>query len=134
MGNSQIQDSHLASVQLSVNTLPSDTRGLIEDGCHSFNELYHYRMLYNAMLFNQWSTQQLFNVHKSIRHYDGGLCFDGYYFIVVALLPTGQITNHYPMKDWNLFKVKETDKALYEYDGHTPQDVVQRITDFINSY
>jgi hypothetical protein len=35
------------------------------------------------------------------------------------MLPTGLISNHYEAKDWDLFKIPEVDKALYEYDGQT---------------
>jgi hypothetical protein len=31
----------------------------------------------------------------------------------------GQITNHYKLEDWDLFKIPETEKALVKFDGHT---------------
>ena len=120
------------------------------DGYHTFDELYEFRKMYNAALFNEWAKISVnnpnyiiddnchqpylpkFNVHKSWRHYDGELCFGGGWFIVVALLPTGQISNHYEAKDWNLFKIPETETAKYPFDGHTPQDVLQRLKDLTN--
>lgn len=60
--------------------------GKISDGFHSFDELYHYRMLYNAAFFN--SLEGKYEVHKSYRHSDGELCFGGGWFIVMAYLPT----------------------------------------------
>lgn len=42
--------------------------GKISDGFHSFDELYHYRMLYNAAFFN--SLEGKYEVHKSYRHSD----------------------------------------------------------------
>lgn len=115
--------------------------GHISDGYHSFDELYDFRKVYNAALFNEWAShltttkehgQALFNVpkydvHKSLRHHDGDLCFGGGWFIVVAVLPTGQISNHYKIDDWDLFKVPEVEKAKYKFDGHTPQDVLDRL-------
>ena len=68
-----------------------------------------------------------YNVHKSWRHSDGELCFGGGWFIVSAMLPTGLISNHYQAEDWDLFKVPEVEKALYEFDGHTSQDVLHRL-------
>ena len=68
-----------------------------------------------------------YNVHKSWRHHDGELCFGGDWFIVSAMLPTGLISNHYKAEDWDLFQVPEVEKALYEFDGHTPQDVLERL-------
>src|SRR5690606_12891515 len=71
------------------------------DGYHTFAELYHYRMLYNAALFNEWAAAGLYDVHKSVRHSDGSTCFGGRWFVVYAQLPTGQISNHYEIAtDW----------------------------------
>jgi hypothetical protein len=97
------------------------------DGYHTFKELYAFRKAYNAALFNEWGLTGKFQVHKSWRHHDGELCFGGGWFIVVAVLPAGQISNHYEAKDWDLFKVQETDKALFEFDGHTGADVIARL-------
>ena len=87
------------------------------DGYHTFKELYEYRKLYNAGMFNLLPKN--FNVHKSKRHSDGELCFGGGWFIVMATLPTGQISNHYELKDWDLFKCEERELAD-EWDGRTP--------------
>lgn len=96
------------------------------DGYHTFKELYEFRLLYNAHLFNEWAEQGKYDVHKSKRHSDGNPCFDGTWFIVVAQLPTGQISNHYQMKDWELFKIPERPVGAV-WDGHTPQDVATRL-------
>lgn len=56
--------------------------GEVSDGFHTFDELYHYRMLYNAAFFN--SLEGKYDVHKSYRHADGELCFGGGWFIVPA--------------------------------------------------
>ena len=127
----------------------------VSDGCHTFGQLYDCRLAYNAALFNEWAkeyTEEInlykktrrselhpeirqhldnlkpkYKVHKSIRHYDGELCFGGGWFIVVAVLPTGQITNHYKVEDWDLFKIPEKAEALVEFDGHTTDDVITRL-------
>lgn len=104
-----------------------EDKGLISDGYHTFNELYEFRKVYNAALFNEWHNQGKYEVHKSYKHSDGELAFGGGWFIVVAILPTGQISNHYESKDWDLFKVKEVDKAIYDFDGHTSEDVLTRL-------
>jgi hypothetical protein len=100
------------------------------DGFHTFAELYEYRLLYNAGLFNSWFTQSRYDVHKSLRHHDGERPFDGPWFIVVAQLPTGQISNHYRQKDWSLFRIPERQRAA-EWDGHTPADVARRLREFL---
>jgi hypothetical protein len=101
--------------------------GEISDGHHTFNELYTFRKVYNAALFNEWAAQGKHGVHKSLRHSDGEECFGGGWFIVSAELPAGQISNHYELADWDLFKVPERSTAA-EFDGHTPQDVIARLT------
>ncbi len=93
------------------------------DGYHTFKELYEFRKVFNAVLFNEWASQGKYSVHKSIRHGDGELAFGGGWFIVMATLPTGQISNHYEMKDFELFQCEEREKAD-EWDGHTAQDVL----------
>lgn len=100
---------------------------LLSDGYHTFKELYEFRMMYNAALFNSWAKQGLYETHKSYRHYDGEECFGGGWFIVVAILPTGQISNHYRNEYWDLFRLEEVDKAKYEFDGHTGKDVIDRL-------
>jgi hypothetical protein len=129
---------------IKLGTIKMEINGNTSDGYHTFNELYEFRKVYNAALFNEWAKQQVrnprwasednqpvtlpkYDVHKSWKHYDGEPCFDGGWFIVVAVLPTGQISNHYEAKDWNLFKIPETEKAKYEFDGHTSQDVINRL-------
>lgn len=99
----------------------------ISDGYHSFKELYEFRMMYNAALFNEWAITDKYKVHKSYHHFDGEECFGGGWFIVVAVLPDGQITNHYKNKHWDLFKLPFHSKALFEYDGHNGADVLSRL-------
>jgi len=97
--------------------------GEASDGYHTHNELYNYRKLYNALLFNEWHLAGRFNVYKSLRHYDGNLCFGGGWFVVVAETPHGQITNHYEVCDWDMFDIPAFETVRVEYDGHTPADV-----------
>lgn len=96
------------------------------DGYHTFKELYEFRKVYNAALFNEWAMQGKYHVHKSMKHSDGELCFGGGWFIVVAMLPAGQISNHYKMEDWDMFRIPELEKA-FSFDGHTSQDVIDRL-------
>ena len=133
----------------------SNEKQFISDGYHSFEELYTFRKLYNALLFNEWAKspklitkfvktekglvkeivsdkQYTYDVHKSLKHHNGELCFGGGWFIVVAILPSGQITNHYKIEDWDLFKIPEYSKAKYEFDGHSSKDVIERLLLTIN--
>jgi hypothetical protein len=101
------------------------------DGYHTFDELYSFRKAYNVALFNEWAANEKHHVHKSWRHHDGDLCFGGGWFIVVAVLPSGQISNHYAAKDWDLFRIPVTDCALFEFDGHTSEDVISRLSSYV---
>lgn len=101
------------------------TDGSTSDGHHTFDELYFYRMLYNAHAAHGWLAQGI-PVVKSWRHADGEECFGGGWFIVTATLPAGQVSNHYESKHWGLFKVPEVDLPP-EWDGHTPEDATARL-------
>lgn len=107
----------------------------ISDGHHTFKELYRYRMLYNAALFNEWYKDNKYDVHKSLKHSDGQYCFsqnggmEGW-FIVIAHLPTGQISNHYRIENWYLFNIEDRELSA-EYDGHTPEIVADRLERFL---
>ena len=109
-------------------------KGNISDGYHTFNELYEYRLLYNAGFFNELAKQGRIDVHKSRLHSDGEVPFgDENWFIVMAELPTGQISNHYEMKDWDLFQIPVKEKAN-QWDGHSPKDVAERLRSFLSQF
>lgn len=111
-------------IQLSQDTGNGFDSGEISDGYHTFNELYEFRKMYNAALFNEWFDNGKYGVIKSLKHHDGEDCFGGGWFIVVAMLPSGQISNHYKLKDWDLFKCTPVEKSPYKFDGHTGKDVI----------
>lgn len=103
---------------------------LDSDGFHTFNELYRHRAALTAVLLYELAPLRRYDVHKSWRHSDGELCFGGDWFIVVAQLPAGQISYHYPATDWEMFRIPERDRA-FEFDGHTPDDVVARLESYV---
>lgn len=142
----------VAGINKLIQELPSEERSKVSDSYHTIEELYNFRKVYNAALFNEWASRTQmtttrthkpgdygatfedtvvwnpkYDVHKSWKHHDGELCFGGDWFIVVAVLPTGQISNHYYKDDWNLFKLPVVNKAKYEFDGHTNNDVLNRL-------
>lgn len=105
---------------------PEPATSETSDGHHTFAELYRYRMLYNAALFNEWARDGQYDVHKSWRHSDGEKCFGGDWFVVYAQLPSGQISNHYEADAWEFFRIPERETAA-EWDGHTPGEVATRL-------
>jgi hypothetical protein len=99
------------------------------DEYHTMAELYEYRMLYNAYLFNELHSHACLapgEVTKSWRHHDGEECFGGGWFIVTAQLHTGQVSNHYKAEHWDLFDIPEVEVAP-EWDGHTPEEAARRL-------
>ena len=106
--------------------LPGREIANMSDGRHSFEELYEYRKLYNALLFNMWYSEGMYQVHKSKRHGSGEECFGGGWFIVMATTRFGQISNHYRLEDWDLFACEEREFADV-WDGHTPEIVKLRL-------
>lgn len=97
----------------------------VSDGYHTFGELYESRCVLTAAFFNLLAKSGV-ETCKSWRHADGELCFGGGWFVVYANLPTGQISFHYPEKDWERFILPETQKG-FAWDGHTTSDVHDRI-------
>ena len=70
-----------------------------------------------------------YRIHKSKKHHDGEPCFNGKYFVVMAELPSGQISNHYKLKHWDLFDIPEQEVSDV-WDGHDPEIALNRILDF----
>lgn len=115
--------------------------GSTSDGYHTFDELYYYRLLYNANLVNTiiYNNSKVYpdyklpiDICKSFRHFDGKPCFGGGWFVVVMQTPFGQITNHYENKYFNMFCCPYVDVAPL-WDGHTPQQAAERL-DKLNDY
>jgi hypothetical protein len=92
--------------------------GLISDGYHIFDELYHHRMVLFSIICNTHKEE----AWKSLLHDDGSM-FDNY-FIVGIHTPKGHYTYHYHMDYWDVFDVKELKRAP-EWDGHKPEDITR---------
>lgn len=97
--------------------------GEFSDGYHTFNSLYHQRLVLFAALVNTFPTL----AWKSRKHFDGEVPFGGGWFIVGIETPKGQYTYHYEEKDWDLFQCKEIPTAP-QWDGHTDADVERLLT------
>ncbi|PBB08459.1 hypothetical protein CKW39_08850 [Kocuria sp. WRN011] len=105
--------------------------GQISDGYHTFDELYEYRMLYNAHAARGWYEAGI-EVVKSWNHADGVPCFGGSWFVVTAQLPTGQVSNHYEAKHWDMFDIPDVDLPP-AWDGHTPEDAASRLREALTT-
>lgn len=92
--------------------------GEVSDGFHTFNSLYHQRLILFATLVNAFPTL----AWKSRKHHNDEVPFGGGWFIVGINTPSGQYTYHYEDKDWDIFRCQEMETAP-EWDGHTDKDV-----------
>lgn len=116
--------AHIVSEERSVH--------LERDEHHTMDELYEYRMVYNAHAAMWFDTMHAKGV-KSWRHADGEPPFGkplGTWFIVAVLTPDGWVTNHYKGEHWDLFHVEEHPRGP-EWDGHTPAEALERLKKFL---
>ena len=100
---------------------PEPVTGSTSDGYHTFDELYHHR----AVLFSVIVAMFRGRSWKSLHHHDGTM-YDGM-FIVGIDTPAGPATYHYDVEPyWDMFPCEVLDRAP-EWDGHTPDDAIERI-------
>lgn len=122
-------DTKLQAIQKMIDEYhkenPGGSVGDLNDGDHSFKDLYDHRAVLTALAF-----LKLPYAWKSATHDDGSM-FDGY-FIVGAPTPEGMITYHYPNEYWDLFKIPVLPHAP-KFDGHTEKDVLKRLTNYIKN-
>lgn len=95
--------------------------GEISDGYHTFNELYYHRMILFSVICKAYKNL----AWKSWKHDDGTMFNNS--FIVGVETPQGQYTYHYHKNFWNIFDVKELDRAP-KWDGHKPKDITRLLT------
>ena len=98
-----------------------EINGQTSDGYHTFDELYHHRMV----LFSVICNRNIDKSWKSKLHHDGTM-YDNY-FIVGINTSEGQYSYHYHMDHWDMFVVEELDLAP-EWDGHEPRDITRLLS------
>ena len=101
----------------------------VSDAYHTFDELYEHRHLLFIALAN---TRPRDRVWASRMHADGS-SFDGW-FIAGIDLPTGTISYHLPDRLWRVFvSMGVTRDTAPQWDGHTAEDVVQRLKKWVDA-
>lgn len=93
----------------------------VSDGYHTFHELYEHR----TVLFALVTALTAKSCWRSKFHSDGTM-FDGM-FIVGMDTNDGPVTYHCDLGYWDLFEHCRTLENAPAFDGHTPQDVVDRL-------
>lgn len=99
-----------------IENFNSVINGTTSDSYHTFNELYHHRMVLFSVICNTFKSR----AWKSKLH-DDGTMFDDY-FIVGIDTPEGMFTYHYHLDNWDYFNVRELKNAP-KWDGHTSDDI-----------
>jgi hypothetical protein len=102
----------------------------ISDGFHTFKELYEHRVALFLALMASNPDMSWFSRY----HDDGKFPFDDPEWVIAGMnLPTGQITYHLPASCWNLLWDSGATclYSAYPWDGHTPNDVVERLNLFV---
>lgn len=103
----------------------------VSDGYHTFDELYEHRLVLFIALCKKMEID--INIHagltvawRSLKHSDDTM-FDGWFIMGLFQEKGSQITYHLPISKWeDCFFAQTLDKAP-EWDGHTSQDVLERI-------
>lgn len=101
------------------------------DGYHTFSELYDHRIrLYIELCFLVDEVSSLrgqeYVTWKSKKHSDGSE-YEGWFVLGINKPYGEQVTYHLPNKYWDeLFSIDTLDLAP-EFDGHTPDDVLERL-------
>ena len=107
----------------------SDT-GKISDGYHTFDELYEHRITLWIALCRKMSEFRHRSddvTWRSLLHSDG-TSFDGWFVLGMGYAYGEQMTYHLPMSKWELCDfARELDRAP-DYDLHTSDDVLERIS------
>ena len=117
-----IELADLQEVQCIIDERLDASRGKISDGSHTFDELYHHRMVLFAVILKN----NLDKAWKSKQHADGSM-YDNY-FIVGIETPQGQYSYHYHMENWEYFADVKALPNAPEWDGHQPDDIVRLLT------
>lgn len=97
----------------------------ISDGYHTFDELYNHRIELYLTVCRLVCTEKY--VWKSKKHHDGN-SYRGWFVLGIHKKKGEQITYHLPMDRWDDADFAETLNRAPEFDGHTPKQVIKRLS------
>ena len=104
----------------------------VSDGYHTFDELYEHRIVLFIALCKilyadpQYQTGQKADIWRSKLHSDG-TSFDEWFIMGIGRNKGEQITYHLPISKWDETEFAETREKAPEFDGHTSDDVLERL-------
>lgn len=137
MGQIIIPPSHREDARGSLENIVIECEtNAVSDSYHTFGELYDHRcLLFLAFLSlqNSWFSSK-FQVSRpgwrSRTHHDGSV-WEGW-FIAGTKLNGKQISYHLPNSLWDSCHWLRDLETAPEWDGHTSQDVLTRLQEWIN--
>jgi len=93
----------------------------VSDGYHTFGELYEHRFeLFVALMLTNPEISFRASLNADGNQYPG-------WFVAWMNLPNGQISYHLPERYWDRLASLVTHERCPGYDGHTSQDVIERL-------
>lgn len=98
----------------------------VSDGYHTFDELYEHRITLYIKLCQVLKEHCDSNIWRSKFHSDG-TDFNGWFILGVRQAKGEQITYHVPLSKWEDTNFAETKEKAPEFDGHTSEDVLERL-------
>jgi hypothetical protein len=97
----------------------------ISDGYHSFADLYEHRWLlwiaFCSLHGGAWRSR----VHSD------GSTFAGWFVLGLGRIFGSQLTYHLPESAWDISGFAEELERAPEFDGHTPEQVMERLKAFV---
>lgn len=112
-----------------IKTMKADTNK-ISDGYHTFEQLYEHRItLYIALcrVLSKDLQKEHLGIFRTKIHSDG-TNWEGWFVLGIEDMITGeQITYHLPESKWDETSFAETLDIAPKFDGHTSEDVLERI-------
>lgn len=111
--------------------------GEVSDGYHTFNGLYEHRCLLFCVIIEALGRAPIkgnWDIWKSRKHHDG-TAIEGWF--IAGARPCYQdlkmITYHLPDSMWDYIKSVPELKRAPKWDGHTSQDVIERLKQWLSA-
>lgn len=104
----------------------------VSDGYHTMDELYEHRITLFIALCRMYAKHynleggKTYNVWRSKLHSDGSE-FEGWFVLGINKGKGDQITYHLPLSKWDETNFAENLEKAPEWDGHTSNDVLNRL-------
>ena len=118
------------ATQHNINITASEEKGKYSDGYHAFDELYEHRIVIFIALCRICAKHfgTGYDVWCSKAHSDGSV-WDGWFILGINKAKGEQITYHLPISKWKDVSFAEELELAPEFDGHTSEDVLKRISE-----